>query len=855
MLDERIKNAMKKLGLHELTLPQQKAIPEILNGSHCLLIAPTGMGKTEAALLPVFHQFLNSRASNGIKILYVTPLRALNRDMLQRTLQWGKELHIKIAVRHGDTPKQERQRQASKPPDMLITTPETLQILLAGKKLRKALKSVRWLIIDEIHELASNERGMQLAIALERLKEIAGNFQRIGLSATIGNAKEVAKFLGGVEEVKIINVFMEKAMKIDVEYAEDMEVAIEKIEKELKKHESTLIFVNTRDTAELLGAKLIERKNSIEVHHGSLSREARVEAEEKFKNGKIKGLICTSSLELGIDIGRADFIIQFNSPRQVARIIQRVGRSGHRIGKVAKGKIIVSGSVEEYGEACVIARRALENKIEDIKIRKNDLSVLANQIAAMANEYGEIEAKKIYGIVRRAYPYQNLSYDVFIRVIEELKKNGVIWIENELIKKRKKATFYFIENISMIPDERSIDVIDVTTNKKVGRLDECFVTSYCGVGARFIMAGRTWEIVSMDGEIKVAPSRASNIVPDWVGEEIPVPYEVAQEVGRLRRLAFEEKDDTMKKEAEAMKGFVMPSDETITIERGRNLIVVITHFGTKTNEAFAKILGALLSQRYGGVEASSDAYRIYINLPYAIEGRVVKDMLLSLKEEAIEELLRIILKRSQYIKWELVKVARKFGAIEKDADYNAIKRLADFFDELIVNEAINNAIWNRMDVEHAKLVVRKLKEGKIKVVVQPISPISLEGEGKKKDFLRFGIDAEMLDALKKRLEETKITLKCMNCGHEIETRVYRAPLKCPRCGSKMLGVAKERKMAKSASLVATYGRKALLVMAGYGIGADTAARILAKQKDGYELLKEIMEAEITYSRTRRFWDI
>ncbi|KAA0006421.1 MAG: DEAD/DEAH box helicase, partial [Thermoplasmata archaeon] len=462
VLDERIKNAMKKLGLHELTLPQQKAIPEILNGSHCLLIAPTGMGKTEAALLPVFHQFLNSRASNGIKILYVTPLRALNRDMLQRTLQWGKELHIKIAVRHGDTPKQERQRQASKPPDMLITTPETLQILLAGKKLRKALKSVRWLIIDEIHELASNERGMQLAIALERLKEIAGNFQRIGLSATIGNAKEVAKFLGGAEEVKIINVFMEKAMRIDVEYAEDMEVAIEKIEKELKKHESTLIFVNTRDTAELLGAKLIERKNSIEVHHGSLSREARVEAEEKFKNGKIKGLICTSSLELGIDIGRADFIIQFNSPRQVARIIQRVGRSGHRIGKVAKGKIIVSGSIEEYGEACVIAERALENKIEDIKIRKNDLSVLANQIAAMANEYGEIEAKKIYGIVRRAYPYQNLPYDVFIRVIEELKKNGVIWIENELIKKRKKATFYFIENISMIPDERSIDVIDVT---------------------------------------------------------------------------------------------------------------------------------------------------------------------------------------------------------------------------------------------------------------------------------------------------------------------------------------------------------------------------------------------------------
>ncbi len=853
MLDERIKNAMKKFGLQELTLPQQKAIPEILKGKHCLLIAPTGMGKTEAALLPVFHQFLNSSDGKGIKILYITPLRALNRDMLHRTLQWGKELRIKIAVRHGDTPKHERRMQSIKPPDMLITTPETLQILLAGKRLRNALKNVRWLIVDEIHELASSERGIQFSIAMERLEELSKNFQRIGLSATIGNAAEVAKFLSGGREVSVVNVFMEKSMEIDVEYADDIEEAIEKIESELKKHESTLIFVNTRDTAELLGAKLIERKNRIEVHHGSLSKEARIEAEEKFKNGKIKGLICTSSLELGIDIGRADYIIQFNSPRQVTRIVQRVGRSGHRIGRIAKGKIIACGSMEEYAESLVIAEKALKNEIEEIEIRKNNLAVLANQIAAIANEYGEIDVQKAYEIVRRAYPFHTLSKETFMKVVEELKRNRVIWVENEKIKKKKRATFYFIDNISMIPDEKSMDVIDVTTNRSIGKLDECFVTSYCGVGVKFIMAGRTWEIVAMDEKIKVAPSKASHIVPDWIGEEIPVPFEVAQEVGKLRRTGI--KNDVMEKEAKEMAGFTMPSDETLTIERGRNLIVVITHFGTKTNETFAKILGALLSQRYGGVEASSDAYRIYLQLPYAIDANVVKDILSGLKEETIEELLRIILKRSQFIKWELVKVARKFGAIEKDADYAAIKHLAEFFDEVIVNEAIQSAIWNRMDIEHAKMVIRRLREGKIKIVIQTLSPISMEGEGKKKDFLRFGIDVEMLDALKKRLEEKKIVLKCMNCGHEIETRVYRAPLKCPKCGSKMLGIAREKKMAKSASLIATYGRKALLVMAGYGIGADTAARILAKQKEDYELLKEIMEAEITYSRTRRFWEV
>ena len=236
MLDERIKKAMKKFGLLELTPPQQKAIPEIIKGKHCLLIAPTGMGKTEAALLPVFHQFLNSPSREGIKILYITPLRALNRDMLHRTLQWGKELHIKIAVRHGDTPKHERRMQSIKPPDMLITTPETLQILLTGKRLRNALKNVRWLIVDEIHELASSERGIQFSIAMERLEELSKNFQRIGLSATIGNANEVAKFLSGGREVSVINVFMEKSMEIDVEYTDGIEEAIEKIESELKKH-------------------------------------------------------------------------------------------------------------------------------------------------------------------------------------------------------------------------------------------------------------------------------------------------------------------------------------------------------------------------------------------------------------------------------------------------------------------------------------------------------------------------------------------------------------------------------------------------------------------------------------------
>lgn len=849
MLDPRIINAMHKFGIHELTPPQKEAIPEILKGKNCLLVAPTGMGKTEASLIPVFHQFLNTEEKKPISILYITPLRALNRDMLRRTLSWGKEVGIKIEVRHGDTPKHARRRQAMAPPDMLITTPETLQILLSGRRLREALKNVRWVIIDEIHELAPNERGAQFSVAMERLRELCGDFQRIGLSATIGNAEEVARFIG--ENTKIINVVMEKPMEIEVEFVQEIEDAVKLMEKEIGKHESTLIFVNTRDTAELLGAKMRERGLKVEVHHGSLSRTARIEAEEKFKNGKIKGLICTSSLELGIDIGRADYIIQFNSPRQVARIVQRVGRSGHRIGRIARGKIIACGSIEEYAESLAIVERAIKNDVEKIKIRKNPLSVLANQIVAIAKEYGSISMEKVYEIIKRAYPFQTLSREKFIQVVNELKKNRAIWVEKEKIMKRKKSTFYFVENISMIPDEKSVEVVDVSTNRSIGKLDECFVTSYCNPGMRFIMAGRTWEIAEIDEEIKVIPAKTTHIIPDWIGEEIPVPFEIAQDVGKMRR----KKRKEIAVEIEKMKDFVIPSDRIITIEKGKNVIVLITHFGTKTNLAFSKIIGALLSQRYGSIETSSDAYRIYLRLPYNIDANSIREIFFNLREDMVEELLRIIIKKSRFIRWELIKAGRKFGAIEKNAEYKDISHLTDFFDDIIVEEAVNSIIWNKMDMENTKKVLEKIRKGEIKIIIQPLSSIAMEGEGKRREFLHMGIDVEMLDALKKRLEEKKITLKCANCGHEIQTRVYRAPLKCPKCGSRMIGVVGERKFMKSASLVATYGKKALLTFAAYGVGADTAARILAKQKDGYEFLKEIMQAEINYARTRRFWDL
>lgn len=873
-------DALKKAGIKDLTLPQRKSIPVILSKKNCLIIAPTGMGKTEAALLPIFHLFLNEE-SEPISILYITPLRALNRDLLQRTFFWGKELGIRIAVRHGDTTVKERRKQAIKPPDMLITTPETLQILLVGKKLRKSLKNIRWVVVDEIHELAESERGAQLTVALERLKEIAGSYQRIGLSATVGRPSEIARFLG--REVEIIDAMEEKKMEIEVEYVEeskkDEEIAkklgiekksaalIRRMGEIIKENKATLLFVNTRDAAELLAALLKEAGASIEVHHGSLSKEVRVEAEENFKNGKIKALICTSSLELGIDIGHADFVLQYNSPRQVTRLVQRVGRSGHRVGKVAKGKILTA-NIEEFAEALIIAKKAMERKIEEVNIRKNPLSVLTNQIVSIVVEYGSIDLDKAYEIIRRAYPFNELNKKKFIEVVQQLKKLGIIWLEGSKINRKRKSTFYFIENISMIPDEKSYDVIDISSNRRIGKLDESFV-SHIDVGYQFIMKGRAWEVVKKSENIYVSPAPKSYNVPDWIGEEIPVPYEVAREVGKLRRLVMEGKikckpiEDEIKRQING--GYKVPTDKLVTIEYEGSLIYIYTHFGTKVNESLAKIIGSLLAQRIGeSIAIGSDAYRIYFKLPHSINPTLIKEIIESISPNSIEALLRIILKNMNYIKWEVVKAARKFGILEKDADYDkiSIERIIDVFSNTpLMEEVIEKMIWH-LDVKNTSKALEEIRRGKIKIEIQPLSPISLEGEKAKQEFLKpREIDYSTLVSLKKRLEETKIKILCMNCKYSFETRVYRAPLKCPKCSSKMLAVIKKeiernyKWLMKNASLVASYGKKAYIVLAGYGIGPDTAYRILAKQKKGEELLKEILKAEITYAKNRQFWDI
>jgi len=358
---------------------QELSIPKILERKHTLIVAPTGSGKTECALLPVLNEILKlkDKEQKGILALYITPLRALNRDLLSRIEWWCENLEITVGVRHGDTPVKERTRQSKNPPRFLITTPETLQILFMGKNLKNYLKTVKFVIVDELHELLNDKRGVQLSLALERLVNFAGEFQRIALSATIGDLETAAKFIFGERDHEIVYYYQEKRYQIEVLYPKitkkDEEMSkklgwnpkvvwsIRKIKNILDEVRTAIIFVNTREMAELLVSrfKKLYPEYPIEIHHSSLSREVRERNENRLKEGGLKAIVATSSLELGIDIGHVDLVIQYMSPRQVCRLLQRVGRSGHRIDEVSKG-VIITLDPDDYTESLAIKEFATE---------------------------------------------------------------------------------------------------------------------------------------------------------------------------------------------------------------------------------------------------------------------------------------------------------------------------------------------------------------------------------------------------------------------------------------------------------------------------------------------------------------
>ena len=930
-LSDPVREALSARGFTTPTEPQRRALPPLTRGQDALVIAPTGSGKTETAMLPVLSAISEREPTHGFQALYVTPLRALNRDMRERLEWWGETLGVEVDVRHGDTTDYQRQQQSNDPPDVLVTTPETLQAMFTGEKLRRALADVEHVVVDEVHELAAAKRGAQLAIGLEHLREYAGTFQRIGLSATVGDPGEVGKFLtaGGPCEIVEVDVgtdvdvrVVEPEVSAEDERAAgqlltDAKVAshVRKIDELVRSHESVFVFVNTRQTAEGLGSRLKELGTNIGIHHGSLSKEARIDVEDRFKSGDLSALMCTSSMELGIDVGRIDHVVQYQSPREVARLLQRVGRAGHRRDETSSGTVITTRPDDTF-EACVIAALAEAGDVEPADMHLGSLDTVANQICGLLMGMGELSAMEAYEIVTRAYPFRHVTEEQFREVVRELSSNRVLWLEEDAdrIEKSRGTWQYFYANLSMIPDEANYEVKDVASGRTVGTLAERFVVNFAMPGEVFIQGGEMWRINNVDEEeeeVKVTPVEdPGGEVPSWVGAEIPVPHDVAQGVGRLRSAAMKRFDAGQPIDAVAnyltnthptddhtaasalsqleRHDAPVPDADTILVEFYGREVVVNACLGHKANETLGRLLSALLGQQTGAsVGMEVDPYRIELELPRGASGNDVVRLLRETDPDHVESLIELSLKNADALKFKLAQVATKFGAL-KDTNKPGPRRfgknrlLEALRDTPIYDEAVREVLHEDLDVDRTSEVLRRVQSGDLELVRHnERTAIGLDGRSSGQELLSpENADQSVIDTVRERLHEDRVLLACLHCKEWDRTqqvkRVADQP-ECPKCGSTQVAALNPwadevvqvvrantrdeeqekttERAYRAASLVQSHGKQAVLALAARGVGPHNAAQIINKLREDEDLFyRDILTKERQYARTQSFWD-
>ncbi len=693
------------------TPAQAAAWPVIAGGVHVLVQAPTGSGKTLAAFLTGIDR-LNSRPGEGLRLLYVSPLKALNYDV-ERNLRGplaGLGSTLSVGVRTGDTDQRERRQMLRNPPDILITTPESLYLLLTSQG-REMLRGIETVIVDEVHAVAGTKRGAHLAISLERLVRVADQpFQRIGLSATQRPLEEIGRFVSGGRPIELVDAGSRKDLDLEVVVAlEDMrepgldaglsqpvlpdgvqmaagyEATARSIWPSIypavldlvRQHRSTIVFVNNRRLAERLAVRLNELADETiaRAHHGSLAREQRVEIEELLKAGLIPCLVATSSLELGIDMGAVDLVIQVESPKSVARGLQRVGRAGHDLGAVSKGRIFPKFRADLL-ESAVVAKAMREGLIEETQIPRNPLDVLAQQVVAICAD-DEISVDDLHELVRGAYPFAGLARAQLENVLDMLAgrypsdefaelRPRIVWDRTAgVVKGRQGARRLAVTNAGTIPDRGLFGVFQVDGGGRVGELDEEMVYE-ARQGQTFMLGASTWRIEEITRDrVLVSPAPgAPGAVPFWKGEGVGRPFELGEKIGRasreivalsdavaLERLGGDYHLDplaarnllTYLRDQAAANGGVVPSDRTVVVERFRDEIgdwrvCILTPFGARVHAPWAMALGARLRDAVGlEVQSIWSDDGIALHLPEADVPPPISDLVLTPDE--VEDLV------------------------------------------------------------------------------------------------------------------------------------------------------------------------------------------------------------------------
>ena len=680
------------------TEAQEQAWPAIAGGENVLVSAPTGSGKTLAAFLWGLDRLVAEPAEQRrTRLVYVSPLKALSYDVeknLRAPLK-GIGGDISVAIRTGDTPQKERQAMLRTPPDVLITTPESLYLMLTSRA-REFLVDTEWVIVDEIHAVARTKRGAHLALTLERLEELAGRpLQRIGLSATQKPLEEVGRFLAGAgRDCKVVDTGVRKPLDLKIHVpVENMSepdahdvtdpavggmgtaagggdlvgtsdgfgvgdappttqrsiwpAIYPELLELVKEHRSTIIFVNARRGAERLAVRLNELAGEdpdwakrlgggeplyvARAHHGSLAREERLVVEDLLKSGQLPCLVATSSLELGIDMGAVDLVIQVESPKSVTAGLQRIGRAGHNVGDVSRGRIFPKFRADLL-ECAVVAKRMRDGDIESTVIPRNPLDVLAQQIVAMTAPGDELKVPVLHDTIRRAYPFAELSRELLDSVLDMLDgrypseefaelRPRIVWDRVEdTIRARKGARQLAVTNAGTIPD-RGLYGVHLPDGRRVGELDEEMVYE-ARPGQTFLLGASTWRIeeITRDRVIVTPAPGAPGAVPFWRGEGIGRPKELGAAIGAFSRTAVDQDPaelaagyDLDERAAKNLSAFlreqrdatrVVPSDRTIVIERFRDEIgdwrlCVLSPFGGRVHSAWALALSARIRDEFG----------------------------------------------------------------------------------------------------------------------------------------------------------------------------------------------------------------------------------------------------------------
>lgn len=796
----------------EFTPPQLLAIPRIKEGRNVLISSPTGTGKTLAVFLPIIDELFRASFLGALEdqvyVVYVSPLRALNNDMRRNLTLPIEEIReyvqrtraielpeVRVGVRTSDTTSAEKSKMLVKPPHILITTPESLAISITAPKFREKLKNVKWVVVDEIHELASSKRGALLTLTLERLEEFAGRrLQRIGLSATISPLDEVAKFLSGYDDFGrprdcvIVDARFVKPVELHVVTpnvnivnapAERLNESIYRVlKKVIDSHRTTLVFTNTRSSTERVVHKLkkmfsgngVEGLDEIEAHHSSLSREVRLEVESKLKEGKLRAVTCSTSLELGIDIGYVDSVVLLSSPKSVTRLLQRVGRSGHNVSDVSKGYLIAVDR-DDLIEVAVLAHLARLRRLDNVHIPMKPLDILAQTLVGMSLER-KWSVGDAYRVVRRAYNYSSLTYDEFLNVLKYLAggydvvPDGIpvyskIWLdEGEGVFGRKKSVrmIYYL-NAGAIPDEAKMRVF-LDGRKYIGDLEEEFV-EYLEPGDIFVLGGRTYMFVRSEG-LRVIVRDAEKqrpTVPSWFSEALPLAYDSALEVGRFRGIVGEwvsrygvKKAAEMisssygleMREAKYVAHYVweqlracgkIPTDRNLLIELwcedGECNLIFHYLFGRRVNQVLSRAYAHSISNELGvpvRVTVSDNGFMLTVSGNICPDLNLVRKAVSSLTHENLRETLVRALRRSEILKRKFRHVAerslallRVYRGVETSVSRREVnsETLLKVVEKLpgypLLAEAYREVLEDSMDIHHAEEVLKRIQSGEITV--------------------------------------------------------------------------------------------------------------------------------------------